>query len=537
MKVNRSEIIESIKKLNKEKPLTEGAEIQRATLPADADALEQHEEALKANAERRNPDNYDKEVKELIKETASEESRYRHFDVVDRKDLAKKINEAKEKGLDFKVSKSTKEGFRYDLKVLNEEFIKKEAGDPEVNKDAFNKATDVAASSPTTGLGEDYTPTISIPGKELAYDLANWISEHEGDVLNDVKDYLLRIGYEKEAVDALFETGDFILEGTEKCPKCGKNPCECEKGLEEGCEELEEELKVFTSDLRNFHPSQRSESLWNEIKEANKIEDLEYALETLYPDGIGDVALDDMLSYEEEWIRDLIGLSENPVEEEPKVMDEFDDEDVEPVDEFEVEEEEDIEPVDFEDETEIEDDVEPVTDDEEVTLEDDTDALYDQISELPMEEKSDSVEEEPEVKEEEEEVVEESLVQEACGDKEVKEECEKSVEDDLTPEEVEELKSRVKTVEVTKEDETKNESLTEGQQIDVTEEEVSDIAEGFLKNNFKPNNLSEETETSTTEEVKQSLTEAEEDEEVVAVDDALVEDMLGLPKSEESKKD
>lgn len=113
---NKQKLIESIKtKLKEEKEA-----IQRVLNPADADAFAQHEEALKQNAERRDPANYEKEVKELIKDTASEESRYRHFDVVDRKDLAKKINEAKQKGQKFKVSRSDKAGYRYSLDVLNE---------------------------------------------------------------------------------------------------------------------------------------------------------------------------------------------------------------------------------------------------------------------------------------------------------------------------------------------------------------------------------------------------------------------------------
>ena len=95
MKVEKDKLIESIKNLNKKKPLKEQADIQRVLPPADADAQEQHRQALEQNAKRKDPKNYDEAVKELIKETASEDSRYRHFDVVDRRDLAKKINEAR----------------------------------------------------------------------------------------------------------------------------------------------------------------------------------------------------------------------------------------------------------------------------------------------------------------------------------------------------------------------------------------------------------------------------------------------------------
>lgn len=491
MKVNKTELIESIKKLNKEKHLMEGTDIQRATLPADADALEQHQEALKQNAERRDPKNYDKEVKEIIQETASEESRYRHFDVVDRKELAKKINEAKEKGLDFKVSRSTKEGFRYDLKVLNEDFMKKEAGDPDVNTAAFNHATDVGASSPTTGLGEDLNDAedtatdtealnTSVDGAKLAKDLIIWLKENSFDEIEDVISYLTGEGWDNDQLEEIFSADDpsLILGVAEKCPECEDE----EDPLTEGCgdEDLGEELKVFTANLDNFHPSERCKDFWNEIKDAHKEEDLEYALETIYPDGISDVALDDMLCYEEDWIRDLIDLpakgQEGEKEDEShEVIDEFEDEDIEPVD---LEYPED----DIADDTEVEPitDEEPVDDDVEVSSDssDDTDT---------------PVEDTPE--------------------------AETSPEDEKEEEE----------------------DLKEDKSTEPTDSELGNLAEAFFKKNFKPNTLNLTEGEGTKQEqqaeaVKQSIT-TPDDEEVVAVDDELVENMLGLPKSEETKKD
>jgi len=110
-------------------------------------------------------------------------------------------------------------------------------------------------------------------------------------------------------------------------------------------EPLHEELKVYTSKLDGFEPSTKAADFWKEIKDEGKVEDLEYALESLYPDGISDVALDDLLYHEEDWIRDLIGMDskepedeETTSEEEPEdeadeeVPDSEDDEDVEPVD-------------------------------------------------------------------------------------------------------------------------------------------------------------------------------------------------------------
>ena len=541
MKIEKNELIESIKNLNKKKPLKEQKEIQRVLPPADADAQEQHQQALEQNAKRRDPKNYEKEVKELIEETASEDSRYRHFDVVDRKDLAKRINEAKEKGLDFKVSKSKKDGFKYELTVLKEEFIKKEAGDPEVNDRAFNNATNVGASSPTTGLGEDMeeepieqcsicdsikfliddekeaidgykkadecleslddeelkvkisslynhiigeelehirelqemlaevdpncskelpielheqltddvynyeddgSPRPRVSGEQLAYDLVSWISDHEGDVLEDVIDYLDRLGYEERVINGLFFRGDALIENIESSKADEDN--------------LDEELKVYTSSLSNFHPSERAKDLWDEIKENHKEEDLEYMLETLYPDGISDVALDDLLCYEEDWIRDLIDLpledeeTEDSTPDEDETLDDLDDEDIEPLDvESDIESEDDIEPIEYDEEDEVE---EPKIDNEA--------------------EKDKSKEDEPK-------------------------ESDKDIEKD-------------------------------------DEDKVNDIAEGFIKKNFKPNTLNEDTTVEET--MKKAVCESsDDDEEIVEVNDEVVEGMMGLPTSKKDK--
>lgn len=643
MKIEKNELIESIKNLNKKKPLKEQKEIQRVLPPADADAQEQHQQALEQNAKRRDPKNYEKEVKELIEETASEDSRYRHFDVVDRKDLAKRINEAKEKGLDFKVSKSKKDGFKYELTVLKEEFIKKEAGDPEVNVQAFNNATNVGASSPMTGLGEDMeeepieqcsicdsikfliddekeaidgykkadecleslddeelkvkisslynhiigeelehirelqemlaevdpncskelheqltddvynyeddgSPRPRVSGEQLAYDLVSWISDHEGDVLEDVIDYLDRLGYDERVINGLFFRGDALIENMEKSGddldedanwlelkrqvdkskvdniinevknllpevedievfnkhyrsnglkinfesygigdeeyrkfkeyankhgfKARKMTLtEVDRGMEfytyiyqltipysyVNKDNIDEELKVYTSSLSNFHPSERAKDLWDEIKENHKEEDLEYMLETLYPDGISDVALDDLLCYEEDWIRDLIDLpledeeTEDSIPDEDETLDDLDDEDIEPLDvESDIESEDDIEPIEYDDE---EDEI------EEPKIDNDS-------------EKDKSKEDEP---------------------KESDEDIEKDDED-----------------------------------------KVNDIAEGFIKKNFKPNTLNEDTTVEET--MKKAVCESsDDDEEIVEVNDEVVEGMMGLPTSKKDK--
>ena len=675
MKKENIEIRESIRQLfkkklheEKEKEIHEDKDIQRVDLPADADAREQHAEAQKQNAERRNPDNYDKEVKELIQETASEESRYRHFDVVDRKELAKRINEAKEKGLDWKVSRSTKEGFRYDFRVLSEdlqeglkeeekkdEFVNPAAGDPEVNKDAFNHATDVGASSPTCAedleedwydqepeeeFEEDDFDTVwdeeplqrerpKIDGSQLGYDLVNWFSEHE-QAQEDAMRYLHKCGWSVEDLNAIFVRGDALIEGLEegssafkKAFKNGgedlddyldgqaiarvKDPDERERliatkklegkgklgdrdsvedelarkenqaqiAYEKKAEQaakagLEEDLKVYTGTLDGFIPSEQSKDLWNEIKDANKVETLEYALETLYPDGISDVALDDMLKHEEDWIRDLIDLPFNPDAEESHEEEHHDevedDEWEEPVDELDYYDD-DVEPLggeeghnfdEFEDEEEIEAEDEPLpADDDESWDEEPLDLEPEEKQEESLNENKEADEKKklkyllakedccPLDKEERYEL--QSLIQK-YGKPDSQEECLKednNDEDDVAPvivedKDVEQQAQPEQTLAEEKQPEEKKAEETivvEEKEDEKLDDQTDSLAESFVKNQFKPNDIIAEATTAEEKEANQKkLTEAavasDDDEEVVVIDDNLVEDLMGFQHSD-----
>lgn len=485
MKLTKNELLEKINNLNKQKPLKENKEIQRVASPADADALEQHEEALKQNKERLDPKNYAQDIKDLVQETASEESRYRHFDVVDRKDLAKRINEAKEKGLDFKVSRSAKEGFRYNLEVLNEDFMKKEAGDPNINCAAFNKATDVQASSPATGLGEDVeneeeVDTLLVPKpvkeddlvdyKELVNDICCWLANNEDveGVSFPLIDHLVEIGYDEDFVNNLFEHCDDESEEI-----VGDEPEEEIDDDEELSldEDLDEELKVYTSTLEGFHPSVRCEDFWNEIVENDKVEDLEYALEALYPDGISDIALDDLLSNEEDWIRDIIELpyDEEESEENSDEDDESEDDENDEPEEYDIESDE----LEVEDES---DEKEP-SDDESIEDEDDIEPV--------------DFDEEEVIKEPKKELEEESL----------------------------ETQPKNKTEEIIECDE-------------IDDDKTQSLADGFINKNFKANTAEKDPKDVVKEQLKES---EESDDEVVDICEDDVNNMLGCSKKEEEK--
>lgn len=619
MKLNKSELLERINNLNQSKPLLkEDKEIQRVASPADADALEQHEEALKQNKERKDPKNFDENVKELIKDTASEESRYRHFDVVDRKDLAKRINEAKQKGLDFKVTRGNKEGFRYDLAVLKEEFLKKDAGNPDINCAAFNKATNVGASSPMTGLGEDMeeepieqcsicdsikfliddekeaidgykkadecleslddeelkvkisslynhiigeelehirelqemlaevdpncskelsielheqltddvynyeddgSPRPRVSGEQLAYDLVSWISDHEGDVLDDVIDYLDRLGYDERVINGLFFRGDALIENMEKS---GDDLDE-----ENDSDELHEELKVYTSTLDGFHPSLKAEKFWNEIKEKGKVKDLEEALELLYPEGIKDEALDGFLRDEEDWVRDLIDLPLEDEETEEYIETKYKNKEDSDNNISEKDKDIIIDAVKGEFETghgyiEDKDEFEEMLG-RTLTIDEyeDLKEFYSKLQDLgPVgfyEEYKDKLE------------FDTDFVREYGynEDDESEDDIEPIEYDDDEEDKIEEPKIDNDS----EKDKSKEDKLKESDE-DIEkddEDKVNDIAEGFIKTNFKTNTLNEDTTVEET--MKKAVCESsDDDEEIVEVDDEVVEGMMGLPK-------
>lgn len=105
-----------IKKLNE--TYEDNSEVQAVLPPADANALKQAEEDKKQHIIRVQGAYERPEVKELVKETASPESRVQHIDVKDRKELAKVISELKTQGKKFKVGRNSNIGFRYEVTAL-----------------------------------------------------------------------------------------------------------------------------------------------------------------------------------------------------------------------------------------------------------------------------------------------------------------------------------------------------------------------------------------------------------------------------------
>ena len=65
-----------------------------------------------------------------------------------------------------------------------------------------------------------------------------------------------------------------------------------------------------------FEPWGGAISTYNLIVEADKEDELEAILEDLYPDGLSDTELNDLLWFESEWLLESLGIAEEEDEDE-----------------------------------------------------------------------------------------------------------------------------------------------------------------------------------------------------------------------------
>lgn len=66
-------------------------------------------------------------------------------------------------------------------------------------------------------------------------------------------------------------------------------------------------MKIFTT---KYSPWSGAIDTYNTIEEAGKLEEFESLIDELYPDGIEEVKLNDILWFESDWILEMLGLSE-----------------------------------------------------------------------------------------------------------------------------------------------------------------------------------------------------------------------------------
>ena len=62
--------------------------------------------------------------------------------------------------------------------------------------------------------------------------------------------------------------------------------------------------------LKNFKAWSGAKDTLNKLIELDKCDELEFILEHLYPDGLTDTQLNDILWFEDKWIYETLGIEE-----------------------------------------------------------------------------------------------------------------------------------------------------------------------------------------------------------------------------------
>lgn len=67
-------------------------------------------------------------------------------------------------------------------------------------------------------------------------------------------------------------------------------------------------MLMITMDIYDFEPWSGAVDTYNRINDAGLLDTLDAELEMIYPDGISDVGLNDLLRYDADYCYDLVGL-------------------------------------------------------------------------------------------------------------------------------------------------------------------------------------------------------------------------------------
>ena len=62
--------------------------------------------------------------------------------------------------------------------------------------------------------------------------------------------------------------------------------------------------------LKNFKAWSGAEDTLNKLIELDKCDELEFILEDLYPNGLSDTQLNDILWFDDEWVFETLGIEE-----------------------------------------------------------------------------------------------------------------------------------------------------------------------------------------------------------------------------------
>lgn len=69
-------------------------------------------------------------------------------------------------------------------------------------------------------------------------------------------------------------------------------------------------LKIYVDTTANFKPWSGAVSTYEAIEEENKLDDLDLLLEDLFPEGISEGQLNDILWFESDWLFAQLGIND-----------------------------------------------------------------------------------------------------------------------------------------------------------------------------------------------------------------------------------
>ena len=72
-------------------------------------------------------------------------------------------------------------------------------------------------------------------------------------------------------------------------------------------------MKIYLDNFTDFVPGPSAKELWNEIDRKGKMDGFEALLDECYPEGLSDGHLNDLLRFEEDWIREMLNMPEDDV--------------------------------------------------------------------------------------------------------------------------------------------------------------------------------------------------------------------------------
>ena len=183
----------------------------------------------------------------------------------------------KEKGL---IKKSLKEGFKGNFDILLDDILS-------WFDDHAQAREDLIKYLEIQGYTEDDIKYLFVVDKEdileESYDDFDYYKEQLEDLPLDEEDfdYYLEKLYEVADKDEYADYKSFSA--VIKDARSTAKQYEEDEDLDESCnKQVKEDLQLYTPTLKDFKPAKQAKELWDEIVEKDKLEDLEYELENVF---------------------------------------------------------------------------------------------------------------------------------------------------------------------------------------------------------------------------------------------------------------